>query len=877
MTVGIVGTLWLAGVPLNPFAVRVKEDPYMVRIPINAQPIPAYTRVERSQMINPTTGGLMFQKVPPNSMIGMSVVGIDQQGSQAEGRIENVKRVGDEVVFVLSDNREIRQSQTFELGGALLNINSIIGRVVKRDKRAGLGFQESTFFPQGTPEGIAGATPIGMRAITLDATKLTGVHALGAGDQIDLMASFRVDGSTDGPNSLNIPGQAASGKQAEISEPHLLAQNAIVLKPVYVRNEASTSSSLTQGKRIQNVPKYEVAIAVKPDDLIPLQRALNQSLAITCIAHSMKPVGDPTTDATATDNAETVMVPVTVHPVLAYNVVTREAFVSTATRALKFEALPRSQVTEMDIITSLNEVLGAVARHDIPAGRFLKRGDLLNGPPSQETTTPRPQISTKASPSGALNSLHNDQKFVTLVQPPATDSAPTATAVGDRPAISRFVPPGMKSFSIPWNRLFGAEHLQIGDSIDLFASYPLQKLRTVVETTEKPDGTIIRREYETLDFQSTERTLEETFGQRGEPWFVATHAIVIGPVGFPAPASALRELANPDSDKFGRGTSDRSGVKLVGPPVIVAVADQDAENFAAALVTNEALFSVAIHSESSTVRDGLKEIALCPVSIQAYELFDESVWNNNRRRIVTRLVDESDTRFANALAAKDIEAYYGRTLLKAKSRWDFFTDSDFMAPDVTPGVAAGVRAGYTVAMIDEAMIEGLAQFKTEDQVTILLRNVTRLPDNVIYFGFSRDFPQARVVVRDMRIIRRSVEGKIAIELPDCEAAALQSVLAYVGQASVKNASQATPQRANRQSSSDGSDTPSSQMPSLVAIAQPRAAAPSNMIQVGQPVSAVQSFDPLSGIKLMEFIVGGRRSVYAFDGLPATEDGAVPCP
>ncbi len=107
MTIGIAGTLWLAGVPLNPFALKSKEDPYMVRIPINAQPIPAYTRVERTQMINPATGGLMFQKVPPASVIGMSIVGVDQNGSHAEGRIENVKRLNDEVVFVLADNREV--------------------------------------------------------------------------------------------------------------------------------------------------------------------------------------------------------------------------------------------------------------------------------------------------------------------------------------------------------------------------------------------------------------------------------------------------------------------------------------------------------------------------------------------------------------------------------------------------------------------------------------------------------------------------------------------------------------------------------------------------------------------------------------------------
>ncbi len=52
MSVGIVGTLWLAGVPLNPSADRKPvDDPFMVHIPINSQSIPAYSRVDRQQLM----------------------------------------------------------------------------------------------------------------------------------------------------------------------------------------------------------------------------------------------------------------------------------------------------------------------------------------------------------------------------------------------------------------------------------------------------------------------------------------------------------------------------------------------------------------------------------------------------------------------------------------------------------------------------------------------------------------------------------------------------------------------------------------------------------------------------------------------------------
>ena len=103
LVAGVVGTLWIAGVPLNPFAQSAEtEDPFMVRIPINSQPIPAYTRVERAQLLNPAKGGLMVQEIPPSAAIGMSIVGVDNAGSHVESNVESVKNVDDTVVFVVT-------------------------------------------------------------------------------------------------------------------------------------------------------------------------------------------------------------------------------------------------------------------------------------------------------------------------------------------------------------------------------------------------------------------------------------------------------------------------------------------------------------------------------------------------------------------------------------------------------------------------------------------------------------------------------------------------------------------------------------------------------------------------------------------------------
>ena len=76
---------------------------------------------------------------------------------------------------------------------AILDPNKILFRVTAYEKKAGLFFSEADFLPPGTRPGVAGGTPEGKRAITLDAGKLKGVHELREGDHVDLLASIPVD------------------------------------------------------------------------------------------------------------------------------------------------------------------------------------------------------------------------------------------------------------------------------------------------------------------------------------------------------------------------------------------------------------------------------------------------------------------------------------------------------------------------------------------------------------------------------------------------------------------------------------------------------------------------------------------------------------
>lgn len=861
-TGGVVGTLALLGVNLNPFESK-QEDPFMVRIPINAKPIPAYSRVDRSHLLNPETGGLMFQKVPPKTTVGMSIIGVASDGSHVEGTIEEVKRAGDEVVFVVSGGHEVRQSRTIDLGGAKMNINDIIGRVVKKDKRAGLGFRDETFFPLGTPEGIAGATPPGMRTITLDATKLTGVHSLNAGDHIDLMASVAETQETGNlktpPGDANsLIGATQTGKRSDeqATQPFLLAQDALVLKPVYVRTEAESTSSLTQGKRLQNVPKYEVAIAVKPDDVIPLQSALHKHLAITCITRSMQP-GSEVAPQTAVA-PDMIRVPVTVRAILAYEVVSRDVFVSPATRSIRMEEVNRQEVDRLGIVSSIEGALGSVARHDIPSGSFVRQSDLLTG--AIEPTAPAPQKPASQNPASqqpAREVIENSQSprpvgshFVTTTEPqlvtttePQSPQTGNATVVGDRPSVTRFIPAGRTAFAIPWNRIYGGEHLQIGDSIDLLASYSLESEDEEEETETRADGTKIVRKKNSLATRKTERTWDESFGFRGEPWFVASGATVVGPVGFPAPASALRALGEPASRESENG--NRDGIKNTGPAIIIAVDEQDVESIAAALATKRALFTVAFHAQSdlqTTVPAGMKQIALAPEHIDAFQTFDENRWKGNRRRPVSRMVGADDPRFVSAIDVAEVDRYFGRTVGVVKQRGDFFVTSDFLPEGSSKGIAAAAKPGFSVFAVADREIEGLDSFADNDRVAVMIRGVVKPPTGVVAHGFNLSRPVSAVIVPEMRVARSSVAGQTMLEVRNEDLAILQAALGAT------------------LSKDDGNERERS---NLIAIAVSQRTSDNSATLEPPTASTIAGFDPLAGMQTTEFIVGSRRQTHAF--------------
>jgi Flp pilus assembly protein CpaB len=242
-----VGGLWAAGVDL-PFLNREPDTRGMMKVPITTRKIPAFTNVTRDYLLIPEKGTPKYLYLPP----------------------EMAKHLE-----VLTDFRQI------------------LGRVVDHEKPPGYPFTEKDFLPKGTRSGMVAGIPPGKRAMTVEATKLQGIHALRVGDRLDLLSSQSIDmqkvlthgKGASGASALQV-GVLAQQKQATV---RVLVQNGMLIAPVTTRVVPIVSNSLTQGTITRTKPIQEVIIAVDPEEIAPLAEALAIEAFVTCVARSGLP------------------------------------------------------------------------------------------------------------------------------------------------------------------------------------------------------------------------------------------------------------------------------------------------------------------------------------------------------------------------------------------------------------------------------------------------------------------------------------------------------------------------------------------------------------------------------------------------------------
>jgi hypothetical protein len=463
----VLALLWATGTIRWPLGQSASQEAAL-QIPIAARPIAAYAAVTHDDLTDPATRTFAHKRIPLTALLGQ-VVTVVHQGHEHTGPVVDVVTTP-EGAWLLVDGQRVAPAAVLRLGEALLRPGDILGRVVARDKRPGFGFQESDFLPRGTRPGISGGTPPGKRALTLPASSIKGVHALRAGDRIDVLAHIpweHVPQFAISPSRLpaaalvlsSASGSSGTGTagKSQRTEAHIVAQNAVVVSPVSVRQAPTSSASLTQGQVVRHVPVEEIVLAVDPDDLPRLSDALSLHVEMIALAHS----GRPGAEQEPPPPPGTLAVPVAARPLAAYEALRTEDLLDVRTRRMRTVFLAADEVQHQGIVADVAELTGRVLRRDMLPGEFFRHDDFL----------PR----------------------------------------GTRPGLAGAVPAGKVSLVLPAERFPGIEALRRGDRCHIVGSVPIDL------------GGMAGR--------GTSVVIAASLQDRVEVRVLARHAVVLAPVG----------------------------------------------------------------------------------------------------------------------------------------------------------------------------------------------------------------------------------------------------------------------------------------------------------------------------------------------------------
>ena len=158
-------------------------------------------------------------------------------------------------------------------------LNQINGRVLARPKSPNDPFTPDDFLPKGSPPGLVGLVPEGLRLVPIPSAKVTGIDALGFQDHFDLYVNDAVSQEMlgvaqrllDEREHVSDEDRLRLAQIEKTLSQRLLAQNGRVLRP-------ASSGARSKDK--------EVSVALHPDDLAGVLAALEDGSTIYCIART---------------------------------------------------------------------------------------------------------------------------------------------------------------------------------------------------------------------------------------------------------------------------------------------------------------------------------------------------------------------------------------------------------------------------------------------------------------------------------------------------------------------------------------------------------------------------------------------------------------
>ena len=354
----------------------------------------------------------------------------------------------------------------------IINPSQIIGRVLRSDKRADFVFQEKDFLPEGSSPGIAGGIPEGKQGFFLQSDDIPGLRFLRKGDRFDLLANVQ---STEGANKteygLLMGGvKVLAGKPIPLNGVRILVQDAQVIA-------LTTNSSITtqgglkwddadQSRDANSTGNERVAIAIDPEEAIPLTQALGDELEIHMVTRSgQQPDADGPTDQLA-------------------------GYVGIASNAIKiepFQAIQASDLSEPDSgqlrqyyfkgdelnpdwIQDPKQLIGRVVNREIEPGYLFSESDFLQ--PGTLITSIK---AYEAIDEGAIIPADSGSDWTGRVAARDLEAGETLKEddlfpAGTSPGVTAAIPSDRVALEIELDQVRGAKQLARGDRFDLLCT-----------------------------------------------------------------------------------------------------------------------------------------------------------------------------------------------------------------------------------------------------------------------------------------------------------------------------------------------------------------------------------------------------------------------
>ena len=392
-----IGLLGLAGLTvawaMGAFSSETEQEADrtgQLAFPALARPVSAFESISREHLINPQTGQLNVSWLP-------------------ESTAEVASR----------------------------SVGDLLGRVLARDKAAGMVLTERDFLPEGTKPGVSAGIPPGKFAVTIPTTGIPGLEQLRHGDRFDLMVSLGEQSDDEEKRSNTEPAAVFGGikppslRVGQLSQQYgvkrLVTGGQLVALAQGNQHSTKGRSGLTTPPprgRSSTMSETYAEIAIDEEEIGPLTEAISLEKSMTCIVRSGRPDAE-IEEAFSRDGLVPVITTATT--VDAYGALTDESLIDSATGQLHFYYFPPQRVPE-HWLTEPTAVYGRVVSRTLRRGSPITEADLL--------------------------------------------------PLGTKPGISAGVPPGMVAMAIQVSKLSGFGDLVQGDRFAIHAKVP--------ESTSKP-------------------------------------------------------------------------------------------------------------------------------------------------------------------------------------------------------------------------------------------------------------------------------------------------------------------------------------------------------------------------------------------------------